>query len=165
MTIFLSVSPLSLSVVTMSSSKPIGVGRVNRWTRKATEQRRENFYFEAPAFSRHNIDLLTICRRTAESHTLIQISTLTRPLLRALFQMPSSRKTASAMEVTEKVPDQSHHSCRLPRDNGPGQPQCISAPRPTHTHSRHPGHRTPRAHIPPHHNSLHMNFVRSNTVP
>ena len=109
--------------------------------------------------------LLTICGLTAESRTLTQISTLTRPLLRALFQMPSSRKTASAMEVTEKVPDQSHHSCRLLRNNGPGQPHCISAPRPTHTDSRHPGHRTPRAHFPPHHNTLSMNFARSNTVP
>ena len=109
--------------------------------------------------------LLTICGLTAESRTLTQISTLTRPLLRALFQMPSSRKTASATEVTKKVPDQSHHSRRLPRDNGPGQPHCISAQRPTHTDSRDPGHRTPRAHIPPHHNTLSMNVARSNTVP
>ena len=58
MTTFLSVSPLSPRVVTMSSSKPIGVGRVNRWTRKAVDQRRENFYDEALAFSRRNIDLV-----------------------------------------------------------------------------------------------------------
>ena len=73
--------------------------------------------------------LLTICGLTAESRTLTQIvdpHTTASPSL--LFLTPSSRKTASATEVTEKVPDQSHHSCRLPRDNGPGQPHCISAP-------------------------------------
>ena len=41
----------------MSSSKPIGVGRVNRWTRNSAE-RLENYYYEALAFSRHNIDLV-----------------------------------------------------------------------------------------------------------
>ena len=58
MTIFLSVSLLSPSFVTMSSSEPIGVGRVNRWTRKAVDQRSENFHYDALAFSGHNIDLL-----------------------------------------------------------------------------------------------------------
>ena len=58
MTFFLSVSPLSPSFVTMSSSEPIGVGRVNRWTRKAVDQRSENFHYEVLAFSGHNIDLL-----------------------------------------------------------------------------------------------------------
>ena len=47
----------SPSFVTMSSSKPIGVGRVNRWTRNSA-QRFENYYYEALAFSRHNIDLV-----------------------------------------------------------------------------------------------------------
>ena len=41
----------------MSSSKPIGVGRVNRWTRNSPE-RLENYYYEALAFSQHNIDLV-----------------------------------------------------------------------------------------------------------
>ena len=47
----------SPSFVTMSSSKPIGVGRMNRWTRNAA-QRLKNYYYEALAFSRHNIDLV-----------------------------------------------------------------------------------------------------------
>ena len=41
----------------MSSSAPSGVRRVNRWTQNA-EQRREKFYYEALAFSRHNINLV-----------------------------------------------------------------------------------------------------------
>ena len=41
MTIFLNVSPFSPNIVTMSSSKPIGVGRVNRWNWKVAHQRRE----------------------------------------------------------------------------------------------------------------------------
>ena len=41
----------------MSSSKPIGVDRMNRWTRNSA-QRLENYYYEALAFSRHNIDLV-----------------------------------------------------------------------------------------------------------
>ena len=57
MTIFLSVSLFYPSFVTMSSSAPGGVRRVNRWTRNA-EQRRENFYVEALAFSRHNTNLV-----------------------------------------------------------------------------------------------------------
>ena len=56
MTIF-SVSPISPRFVTMSSSKPIGVGRVNRWTRNSAE-RLENHDYESLAFSRHNIDLV-----------------------------------------------------------------------------------------------------------
>ena len=51
-------SPFPLSVVIMSSSNSSGVGRVNRWTRKASEQRRETYYYEALAFSRHNINLV-----------------------------------------------------------------------------------------------------------
>ena len=47
----------SPSFVTMSSSKPIGVGRMNRWTRNAA-QRLKNYYYEALAFSRYNIDLV-----------------------------------------------------------------------------------------------------------
>ena len=55
---FLSVSPsFSPSFVTMSSSKPIVVGRVNRWTKNSAE-RRENFCYESLAFSRHNIELV-----------------------------------------------------------------------------------------------------------
>ena len=55
---FLSFSlSFSPSFVTVSSSKPIGVGRVNRWTRNSA-QRFENYYYEALAFSRHNIDLV-----------------------------------------------------------------------------------------------------------
>ena len=57
MTIFLSVSLFSSSFLTMSSSKPIGIGRVNRWTRNSAE-RFENYYFESLAFSRHIIDLV-----------------------------------------------------------------------------------------------------------
>ena len=56
-TIFLCVSPFSPSLVTMSSSAPSGVRRVNTWTQNA-EQRRENFYFEALAFSPHDINLV-----------------------------------------------------------------------------------------------------------
>ena len=41
----------------MSSSKPIGVLRVNRWTRNPG-QRLEDHYPEALAFSRHNIDFV-----------------------------------------------------------------------------------------------------------
>ena len=59
MTIFLSVCyrPFSPSFVTMSSPKPIGVRRMNRRTRNA-DQRREDHYYEALAFSRHIIDLV-----------------------------------------------------------------------------------------------------------
>ena len=59
MTIFLSVINFSFfpSFATMSSSKPIGVRRVNRWTRNPG-QRREDHYYEALAFSRHNIVLV-----------------------------------------------------------------------------------------------------------
>ena len=42
----------------MSSSEQIGVRRGNRWTRKAADQRNENFYYEALAFSRHNINVV-----------------------------------------------------------------------------------------------------------
>ena len=52
-----SVSLFSPSFVTMSSSKPIGVGRVNRWTRNSA-QRLRNCYFEALALSRYNTDLV-----------------------------------------------------------------------------------------------------------
>ena len=51
MTIFLSDSSFSLSLVNMSSSNSSGAARVNRWTRKTTEQRRETYYYEALAFS------------------------------------------------------------------------------------------------------------------
>ena len=57
MTMFLSVSPFSPSFVTMSSPKPIGVDRVNRWTRNSA-QRLENHNYDSLAFSRHNIDLV-----------------------------------------------------------------------------------------------------------
>ena len=53
---FLSVSPFSPSLVAMSSLAPSGVHRVNRWAEKA-EQRLENFYYEALASSRHDINL------------------------------------------------------------------------------------------------------------
>ena len=56
-TIFLSVSLFSPTFDTMSSPTPIGVGRVNRWT-KNSAQRLENFYKESLAFSRLNIDLV-----------------------------------------------------------------------------------------------------------
>ena len=58
MTISLTVSPLFPSFVTMSSSEQIGVRRGNSWTRNAADQRNENFYCEALAFSRHNINLV-----------------------------------------------------------------------------------------------------------
>ena len=47
----------SPSIDTMSSSTPIGVGRVNRWT-KNSAQHLENSYYEALAFSQHHIDLV-----------------------------------------------------------------------------------------------------------
>ena len=56
-TIFLSVSPFSPSFVTILSSKPIGVGRVNRWTRNYAE-RLENYFYESLAFSRHSTNLV-----------------------------------------------------------------------------------------------------------
>ena len=59
MTIFLGVSPFSPSFGTMSSSLPSGVRRVNRWTRRLVERRRENYYYDALAFSRHNIDVVS----------------------------------------------------------------------------------------------------------
>ena len=46
------------SVLTMSSSISTSAGKVNRWTRNATERRREQYYYEALAFSRHNINLV-----------------------------------------------------------------------------------------------------------
>ena len=52
----LSVSQFSPSFVTMSSSKSIGVGRVNRWTRNSAECV-ENYYYESLALSRHSINL------------------------------------------------------------------------------------------------------------
>ena len=52
-TIFLSLSPfLSPSVVTMSTSKPIGVCLVNRW-KKGSAERVENCYYESLAFLRN----------------------------------------------------------------------------------------------------------------
>ena len=58
-TIFLTVCHLlfSPSFGSISSSKPIGVRKVNRWP-KSAGQRREDHYYEALAFSRHNIDLV-----------------------------------------------------------------------------------------------------------
>ena len=56
MTFLLSAAPLSFSFLTKASLKPSGVERVNSWTRKA-DQRREDCYYEALAFSRHSIDL------------------------------------------------------------------------------------------------------------
>ena len=47
----------SPSFGSISSSQPIGVRKVNRWP-KSADQRREDHYYEAPAFSRHNIDLV-----------------------------------------------------------------------------------------------------------
>ena len=41
----------------MLSSTPIGVGRVNRWTRNSAE-RLANHYYEALAFSRQNTNLV-----------------------------------------------------------------------------------------------------------
>ena len=42
--------------MTMAPLKQSGVERVNRWTRNA-DQRHEDCYYEALAFSRHSIDL------------------------------------------------------------------------------------------------------------
>ena len=56
MTIFF-VSLFSPSFVTMLSSKPLVVCRMNRWTRNSA-QRLENYDCEALVFSRHNIDLV-----------------------------------------------------------------------------------------------------------
>ena len=54
----LNVSPFfARSFVTMSSSKLIGVRKVNRWTKNSVK-RFENFYYEPLAFSRHNIELV-----------------------------------------------------------------------------------------------------------
>ena len=49
-------TPVSSFVVTMSSSKRTGVERVNRWTRNAA-QRREDYFYDALAFSQHNVNL------------------------------------------------------------------------------------------------------------
>ena len=53
----IAVSLYAPSFVTISSSKPTGVGRVNRGTRNSA-QRIENNYYDSLAFSRHNIDLV-----------------------------------------------------------------------------------------------------------
>ena len=47
------------SSVTMSTSRPIGVCRINRWTKNFTEQteRTENYYYESLAFARHSVHL------------------------------------------------------------------------------------------------------------
>ena len=50
---FLCVSLVSPSFVTMSSSKPTGVGRVNRWSRNSAV-RLGNFYYESLPFSQKN---------------------------------------------------------------------------------------------------------------
>ena len=58
--IFLSASPsFSSSVVTMSTSRPIGFCRSNRWTKNSAEhaERIENYFYESLAFSRHSVDL------------------------------------------------------------------------------------------------------------
>ena len=82
MTIFLSLFhlPSSPSFVTMLSPKPIGVRRMNRRTRNA-DQRREDHYHEALAFSRHNLDLVfdeekmqpENSRRRLKTQALIQV--------------------------------------------------------------------------------------------
>ena len=61
----------------MSSSKPIGVGRVNRRTQNSA-QRLENYYYESLAFSRHNIDLVfhetqNDSQRRLKTQALIQV--------------------------------------------------------------------------------------------
>ena len=59
-TIFLSIPPsFSSVVVTMSTSRPTGVCRINRWTKNSAEhaERIWNYYFESLAFSRHSVDL------------------------------------------------------------------------------------------------------------
>ena len=45
--------------------KPAGVERVNRWTRNAA-QRCEDYYYDALAFSRHNINLVFEERLTSQ---------------------------------------------------------------------------------------------------
>ena len=56
-TIFLSASPsFSPSVVTMSTSKPTGVFRVNRW-KKGSAERIEKYFYESLAFLRQSVDL------------------------------------------------------------------------------------------------------------
>ena len=56
----------SPSFVTMSSSKPIGVRRMNR---RNLAQRLEDHCYEALAFSRHNIDLVFDEEKTATRKT------------------------------------------------------------------------------------------------
>ena len=58
--------PFSPSFVTMSSSKPIGVRRMNR---RNLAQRLEDHCYEALAFSRHNIDLVFDEEKTATRKT------------------------------------------------------------------------------------------------
>ena len=83
MTIFLSVFhlPFSPSFVTMSSSKPIGVRRVNRWTKNA-DQRREDHYHEALAFS-GTTSIWCLMRRKCN-----QKNSQRRPKMLALIQVP-----------------------------------------------------------------------------
>ena len=59
MTIFLSVSPFASIFVTMSSSNPVSVGKVNSWTRNSAE-RHESYHYESLAPSRHNTDLVYV---------------------------------------------------------------------------------------------------------
>ena len=59
-TIFLSVSRFfSPRVVTMSTSRPTGACRINRWTKNSAEhaERIENYYNESLAFSSYSVDL------------------------------------------------------------------------------------------------------------
>ena len=59
-TIILSVSLSSSSIaVTLSTSRPTGVCRINRWKKNSAEhaERIDNYYFESLSFSRHSVDL------------------------------------------------------------------------------------------------------------
>ena len=59
---FMKMLPLYMclvSVVTMSTSRPTGVCRINRWTKHSAEHAEciENYYYESLAFSGHRVDL------------------------------------------------------------------------------------------------------------
>ena len=98
---FLSVSPFSSSDVTMSSSKPIGVGRVNRWTRNSAE-RFENYYYESLAFSQHNVDL-------AFDEEIMKPERLTQAPENAGFD-PDTMKVSKWYQETTRKDDVSHFS-------------------------------------------------------
>ena len=85
----------------MSSSKPIGVGRVNRWTRNSGE-RLENYCYESLTFSRHNIDLVF-------NEEALKPERLTEALENAGID-PCTLRVSERYQETTREDDDSHFS-------------------------------------------------------